>query len=102
MSPTRDLPKGETPDEARERVAPTPTTFSLSLSGSGDHGSKSDLEEAFRTFVLAARTAGFDVSGTLSGSVNARRSADDTTLIPADVIHINAGDVASPDEDDGA
>jgi hypothetical protein len=83
--------KNETPAEAVERIAPTPGTFSLSVSGHGEQVDTELLRAGYEKFVRTVRRAGFTVGGFLTGSVPARRVDDE--LVPAVVIHESVADV---------
>lgn len=97
-APKKNLPAGETPDEAIERIAPTPATFTATLIGTSGDADTAGLREWFRSSVLALRAIGFVVSGTLTGNAPARRDAEGN-LIEAEVIHQIAADVPIPETD---
>lgn len=89
-------PQGETPVETIERIAPTPASFTLQLTGQGDNVDVDGLRAAFRAFVRAARAAGLLVGGQLTGGAPGHYA--DGELVPQVVIHELAGDVPAEDE----
>lgn len=66
---TRTLPKGESPDEAIERIAPQPIHYAVNITGYGDNGDTEAIRAAFARFVRKLRTAGVTVGGALTGNV---------------------------------
>lgn len=88
-------PQGETPAEAIERVAPTPATLSFSGAAAGDNADAAAAREAYKTFILALREAGFAPTGALSGSTAPVRG-DDGEIVPGSetTFHDAAAEIA--------
>lgn len=87
MPQRRALPQGETPDEAIERIAPTPASIKVEVSGIGDDVDIEVVESAFRKLVRSLRHAGLAVNGALTGNVPALAGAREQR-----VLHELAGD----------
>jgi hypothetical protein len=92
----KETPKGETPEEARERIAPSQAFFDIHVQGTGPVSDAEPIRKAFRKLVLLLREAGVTVGGALTGKIEARILADDTRVDQV-VLHDVANDVVDED-----
>lgn len=96
---TKTLPKGESPDEAIERIAPQPVHYAVNLTGTGDNGDPELIRAAFARFVRKLRAAGVTVGGALTGNVAGVVDPATNTASERVVLHDLAEDVVDNAKD---